>query len=521
MAKKTKEVISYFEDLYKNGAIYLWGANGQVITKELCDKLYATYGTSTYNKTYYNNKLKEGQGKIGADCSGAMYAMSGFDTTAQGYYDKCTTKGTISGINKSKPCLVFRKSGSKMNHIGFYCGNGYTIEMQSSKTNCVKKSLSSGTWTHYGIPSWIDYSDWNSNSNTTTSTTNIKGIDVSSYQGNIDWKKVAADGVKFVILRGTLKNGTMDTTFEKNYKGATENGLDVAVYHFSYALNSNTAINDAINLVNKLNGKKIPIWLDLEWSTQGKLGKAKISEIAVAFVQACKNLGYECHIYSNLDWYKNYYEPTILASIGCKFWIARYGANNGKYEEKYKPNVGEYIWQYTSKGSVNGISGNVDMNMKFETGSSNSSNNGSSSDNNNSSTAITSIQKMVKIICKNGVNRRTSPNSSISSNKIGVYKYGTTVEVVGITQNKSWYKDTTGNYFTANTEWVTDLTGKVYNCSKLNLRSTATSATNNNIVTVLDVNDKVNILKKSGKWYYVETEKGIKGYVSGSYIKLN
>ena len=509
MAKKTKEVISYFEDLYKNGAIYLWGANGQVITKELCDKLYATYGTSTYNKTYYNNKLKEGQGKIGADCSGAMYAMSGFDTTAQGYYDKCNTKGTISGINKSKPCLVFRKSGSKMNHIGFYCGNGYTIEMQSSKTNCVKKSLSSGTWTHYGIPSWIDYSDWNSNSNTTTSTTNIKGIDVSSYQGNIDWKKVAADGVKFVILRGTLKNGTMDTTFEKNYKGATENGLDVAVYHFSYALNSNTAINDAINLVNKLNGKKIPIWLDLEWSTQGKLGKAKISEIAVAFVQACKNLGYECHIYSNLDWYKNYYEPTILASIGCKFWIARYGANNGKYEEKYKPNVGEYIWQYTSKGSVNGISGNVDMNMKFETGSSNSSNNGSSSDNNNSSTAITSIQKMVKIICKNGVNRRTSPNSSISSNKIGVYKYGTTVEVVGITQNKSWYKDTAGNYFTANTEWVTDLTGKVYNCTKLNLRSTATSVTNNNI------------LKKSGKWYYVETEKGIKGYVSGSYIKLN
>ena len=518
MAKKTKEVINYFENLYKNGAIYLWGANGQTITKELCDKLYATYGTSKYNKTYYNNKLKEGQGKIGADCSGAMYAMSGFDTTAQGYYTKCTTKGVISQIDESKPCLVFKKSGSSMNHIGFYCGNGYTIEMESSNTNCVKRKLSAGKWTHYGVPSWIDYSDWKV-SNTSTSTSEIKGIDVSSYQGNIDWEKVAADGIKFAILRGTIKSGSMDTSFERNYKGATENGLDVAVYHFSYALNSNTAINDAINLVNKLNGKKIPIWLDLEWNTQGKLGKAKISEIAVAFVQACKNLGYECHIYSNLDWYKNYYEPTILSSIGCKFWIARYGLNNGTANDKYKPNIGEYIWQYTSKGKVNGINGNVDMNIKYETASNSGSNNSNTENSNTTSTAVTKIQKLVKIICANGVNIRTTPNSSVSSNKVGVYKYGTTVEVVGITENKSWYKDTKGRYFTANSQWVKDLTGTVYNCYKLNLRSK--NNTSSSIVDVLDVNEKVNILKKTGNWYYVETSDGKKGYVSGNYIKLN
>ena len=516
MAKKTKEVIAYFENLYNNGAIYLWGANGQTITKALCDKLYATYGTSTYNKTYYNNKFKEGQGKIGADCSGAMHPVSEFDTTAQGYYDKCIKKGAISKIDKSKPCLVFKYSGSKMNHIGFYCGNGYTIEMESSKTNCVKRQLSAGKWTHYGIPSWIDYSDWNSS--TPTISTNIKGIDVSSYQGNIDWKKVAADGIKFAILRGTVKNGTMDTTFERNYKGATENGLDVAVYHFSYALNSNTAINDAINLITKLNGKKIPIWLDLEWSTQGKLGKAKISEIAVAFVQACKNLGYECHIYSNLDWYKNYYEPTILESIGCKFWIARYGLNDGNYNEKYKPNVGEYIWQYTSKGSINGISGNVDMNMKYGVDSVNSGNTGGNNTD-NIFTSVSEIQKLVKITCVNGVNVRTSPNSSTSSNKVGVYKKGTIVEVVGITQNKSWYKDINGNYFTASSQWVTDLQGTVYNCYKLNLRST--NNTSGSVLTVLNVNDKVDILKKVGTWYYVETSTGIKGYVSGTYIKLN
>lgn len=160
--KKSKEVISYFENLNKNKAIYLWGANSEIITRELCDKLYNTFGSSKYSQTYYNNKYKEGKGKIGADCSGSFKPMSGFDTTAQGYYDECKIKGTIDKIDKLKPCLVFRCSNNKMVHVGFYLGNNYTIEMESSKLNCTKKYLDKGTWTHYGIPNWIDYSDWNS-----------------------------------------------------------------------------------------------------------------------------------------------------------------------------------------------------------------------------------------------------------------------------------------------------------------------------------------------------------------------
>lgn len=98
MSKNVNEVVSYFEKLYTNKAIYLWGANGELITKELCDKLFKTYGSSTYNRQYYDNKLKEGSGCIGADCSGAMCPVSGFDTTAQGYYNKCITKGNIASI---------------------------------------------------------------------------------------------------------------------------------------------------------------------------------------------------------------------------------------------------------------------------------------------------------------------------------------------------------------------------------------------------------------------------------------
>ena len=340
-------------------------------------------------------------------------------------------------------------------------------------------------------------------------TKEIKGVDISSFQGNINWEKVAKTDVKFAILRGTTKNGELDTKFEQNYRGAKAYGLPVEVYHYSYALTVDKAISDAKNLIKKLNGKKLVIWLDLEWSEQGKLGKDKVTEIATAFINTCKSLGYECNVYSNLDWYKNYYHADKLKELGCKFWIARYGTNDGFLQNKYKPNVGEYIWQYTSKGEVSGIIGDVDMNIKYETKSNTST---------SSNTEITKIQKLVKIICTS-VNIRKSPNSSSNSNIVGTYKNGDIIEVVGITINKSWYKDTNGNYFTANSKYVSDLTGVVYNCYKLNLRDS--NSTKGKVLTVLDVNDKVNILKESGKWYYVKTSGGIKGYVSNSYIKLD
>lgn len=334
----------------------------------------------------------------------------------------------------------------------------------------------------------------------------IKGVDVSSYQGNISWEKVSKTDVKFAILRGTTRNGNLDTKFNQNYKGAKAYGLDVDVYHFSYALDTKKAIADAKNLINKLNGKKMTIWLDLEWIEQGKLGKNKVTEIAIAFINTCNELGYECNIYSNVDWYKNYYHADKLKELGCKFWIARYGTNDGTINIKYKPNIGEYIWQYTSKGRINGIIGDVDMNMKYE------------SVFQNEEPKVTSIEKMVKVICTS-INKRKTPDSSISTNKNGIYKNNDIIEVIGITKNKSWYKDIDGNYFTANKKYVVDLTGIVYNCYKLNLRDKA--STQGKIINVLNQGDNLYVLKKFDNWYYVKTLKGLKGWVNKKYVKLN
>lgn len=150
----------HFLDLGKRGALYVWGANCQKITKELMDKLYKTFGNDTYTKAYYNNKLKEGEGKQGADCSGSLYPVSGCDATAEGYYNRCVDKGKIKTIPEDKVCLVFkRNSKGKINHVGCYTGDGYVSEMASSKANYRRKKLDGNGWDLWGMPDFVSNPD--------------------------------------------------------------------------------------------------------------------------------------------------------------------------------------------------------------------------------------------------------------------------------------------------------------------------------------------------------------------------
>lgn len=142
----------YYETIYRNGEIYLWGANHEVIDKNLTDRLYRSFGSATYNKTYYDNKLKEGKGKYGSDCSGSIYPLSKSDNTARGYYNACLKRGPITSMDKNRCCLVFN---AKFTHVGAYLGNGITIEMKSSKENCIRQNFQQTRWAYYGIPSWL------------------------------------------------------------------------------------------------------------------------------------------------------------------------------------------------------------------------------------------------------------------------------------------------------------------------------------------------------------------------------
>nr|DAG44780.1 MAG TPA: hypothetical protein [Bacteriophage sp.] len=192
----------------------------------------------------------------------------------------------------------------------------------------------------------------------------IKGIDVSSYQGKPDWAKVAKSGVEFAILRIHQKTG-IDSSFEHNYKNCKSSGLLVGGYKYSYALTPAQAIDEAEAVIEVLNGRRLdfPVFYDLELSQQINLGKQAIENIAVAFLTRIKKAGYKVGIYCNLDWYNNVLSD-VLKQYDC--WIARYPANdNGSVQERLRPNAG-VGWQYSSKGGVPGINRNVDMNVFYK-----------------------------------------------------------------------------------------------------------------------------------------------------------
>ena len=192
----------------------------------------------------------------------------------------------------------------------------------------------------------------------------IKGIDVSSFQGKPDWPKVSNSGVKFAILRIHQKSG-VDTSFEHNYKGCKSNGILIGGYKYSYALTPAQAIDEAEDVLSVLGGRGLdfPVFYDLEWSQQRSLGKQAIENVAIAFLIRIKKAGYKVGIYCNLDWYNNVLTDA-LKKYDC--WIARYPASdNGSVQERLRPNVG-VGWQYSSNAVIPGISGKVDRNVFYK-----------------------------------------------------------------------------------------------------------------------------------------------------------
>lgn len=191
-----------------------------------------------------------------------------------------------------------------------------------------------------------------------------KGIDVSSWQGKPDWTKVKKSGVEFAILRIHQKDGS-DASFEHNYKGCKANAIPIGGYKYSYALTSAQALEEAEDTLRVLAGRGLdfPVFYDLEWNSQRKLGSAAIEKIAETFLNRIKKAGYKVGVYCNMDWYQK-----VLTEKLRKYdlWIARYPADdNGTIQERLRPDIG-IGWQYSSKGKVSGITGNVDMNVFYK-----------------------------------------------------------------------------------------------------------------------------------------------------------
>ena len=197
----------------------------------------------------------------------------------------------------------------------------------------------------------------------------LQGIDVSRYQGTINWQKVKSAGKQFAILKATAKNNSIEDKFEENCDGCRDNNIPVGVYRYVYAASPEKARSEAEALVSVLAGKKITcgVWLDMEDSGLQGLSSTKLEEIIKTEAQILKKAGFKVGIYCNKNWYENILDGKSLSST-YPFWIARYPNNDtGIYNENSSLNPKSYavIWQYSSKGRVNGINGNVDLDAAF------------------------------------------------------------------------------------------------------------------------------------------------------------
>ncbi|MFQ9879060.1 MAG: GH25 family lysozyme [Ruminococcus sp.] len=193
----------------------------------------------------------------------------------------------------------------------------------------------------------------------------IRGIDVSAWQGNINWDTVANYGMDFVILRITEAGNVIDSCFEKNYSGCQKHNIPTGAYKYSYAMTVAEIQSEARKVVKVLNGRKLqyPVWLDLEWNNQRSLGAEQIHKLAEAFEKIITAAGYKFGIYCNVDWYLN-----VICSHLKKydFWIACYPeSDNGTLQERLRPDFG-VGWQYSSKAKIPGISGTVDRNVFYK-----------------------------------------------------------------------------------------------------------------------------------------------------------
>lgn len=197
------------------------------------------------------------------------------------------------------------------------------------------------------------------------------GIDVSHYQGDIDWKEVSSDKKTFAILKCQYEaqSHRKDECFEANYKGAGENGLSRGVYIYIARSSMADPQKDAESLLKHLDGRPLEygIWLDLEDKTVEARGRIYIRDLAFLYADMFKKAGYYFGIYCNRDWYSRLIHEDLKMEFD--FWIARYPSNDTGLYNAYsslKPDNYGVAWQYSSKGRVKGIKGNVDLDVDFD-----------------------------------------------------------------------------------------------------------------------------------------------------------
>lgn len=312
--------ISSAVSLFKTGSIYNKGR--VVFTKSSDSKFSAPITITSKGEMHFQgNAAVTVSGSV--DCSGYM------------------TVGKVGTLKISGSVTLQRKAD--YNRFG-------TVETTVSGTFTDKRD---GTnYRKYTVESIVDEAD-----------VTLRGVDVSYAQGNINWEKVAASGIDFAIIRaGRGQAGSKpmkeDDYFARNIQGAQANGIDVGVYFYSYATSVEEAKAEAKFFVSIIQNYEItyPVILDMEEEMQSGLSKDQLTDMIDAFFKQVMRAGYYPMLYSYKSWIESNLDMRILDKYAV--WLAQI-SSAPSYDGAF------YMWQYSYKGKVSGISGTVDMDIAY------------------------------------------------------------------------------------------------------------------------------------------------------------
>ena len=258
---------------------------------------------------------------------------------------KTLTKSSYIGIGKvtSNDPLNVRTGPSTSYSIIGTLKNGDQVNILGRDRNWYK--ISANNLTGYVSSSYIKLSPLE------------KGIDVSKWNGNVDWDKVKADGIDYVIIRAGYGNSNVDPYFKSHIEGASKAGLKIGIYWFSYATSVEKAKEEAAKCLETIapykNKISYPVFYDFEYASVDyatkmgvKITKDLSSKMANVFLNEIKNAGYINGIYTNKDFGDRYFDEDTL--YNNYLWVAQY-ASTCTYPRPYM------MWQFTEKGTINGI----------------------------------------------------------------------------------------------------------------------------------------------------------------------
>lgn len=322
-------------------------------------------GTAAYFRSYYSDNtaiatVQKSGGLMTAKTAGTTTIRcklsSGREATC-----KVTVKSAPSSVTLNYTTSTLKVGQSEAIKVT-YNNNAYSFKNKWTSSNKYVATVNStgkisaksqGTAT-------ITYKTYNGKTAScklTVSGSVAKCIDVSTWQGSIDFKKVKSAGYNYVIIRAGYgkEKSQKDNMFETNYKKAKSAGLKVGAYWFSYAMSPSTATAEADACLSCIKGKKfeLPVYYDMEYQPAMSTSNSNYTKMAVNFCNKLKSNGFKSGVYSSASVYDYLLNRKTLKNNGISIWNA---------EWYIKPSITCDVWQYSEKGQVNGISSSVDMN---------------------------------------------------------------------------------------------------------------------------------------------------------------